>query len=50
MKDGSKGVDRTGDGEAKSIRMIREETLEYRRFTRTRGARYHNWTVGSGCY
>ena len=30
--------------------MIREETLEYRRFTRTRGARYHDWTVGSGRY
>ena len=30
--------------------MIREKTLEYRRFTGTRGARYHDWTIGSGRY
>ena len=40
----------TGDGEAKGVRVICEETLEYCRFTRTRRARYNDWTVDLCCY
>ena len=39
---------RTGDGEAKSVRMIGKETLEYGRFSGTRGTRYNDWTVDVG--
>ena len=35
----------TGDGEAKSVRVILEETFEYGRFTGTRGTRYNNWAM-----
>ena len=41
---------RTGDGEAKSVRVICKETLEYGRFTRTGGTRYYDWTVDLGRY
>ena len=30
--------------------MVRKETLEYGRFTRTRRARYNDWAVFSGRY
>ena len=39
---------RTGDGEAKCVRVICKETLEYGRFTRTRGTRYNDWAVDLG--
>ena len=39
---------RTGDGEAKSVRVIGKETLEYGRFSGTRGTRYNDWTVDVG--
>lgn len=41
---------RTGDGEAKSVRVICEETLEYGRFTGTGGTRYNYRTVYLGRY
>lgn len=41
---------RTGDREAKSVRVISKETLEYGRFTRPGGTRYHDGTVDLGRY